>query len=149
MNNVEIVYFSKYYNIQNFVDFYLQGEQVHKVENNGECTLPEGSNCILILPTYEMDYIQPVLDFLEKNHGKVLGIVGSGDRNYHELYLFTAFELSEKYGIPVFGGFENLGSPLDGEAVKNLVKSLKTGEVYDFSHFDPIHEDRDNYFKNR
>lgn len=148
---IKIAYYSRYYNIQNFVDNYLPNVDTYKVGNNGDSSLPKGHKCILILPTYEPEYLEPAYMFLESNKDNVVGIVGSGDRNYGGLYLYSVFEMADEFGIPVLGGFENMGMSNDADSVMSLIDSLQSGLpplVTDTEFFD-IEVDRQNYYKHK
>ena len=47
------------------------------------------------------------------NYKHCLGIIGTGNRNFAGIYIFTAKELSAKYQIPLLYDFEFNGTPAD------------------------------------
>lgn len=149
MNQTKIVYFSKYFNVQNFIDYFMSNAETYPIKNDGTVDIEGDFQCILILPSYESDYMIPLLDFVDKYKHNIKGMIGSGDRNYHELYLFSAFELEIDYGIPVLGGFENMGMQEDADAILKIAKAIDNNEPIPSTHFDCIHEDRESYLANR
>lgn len=52
---------------------------------------------VLIVPTYEDEITYPVTEFLEyaNNAASLKGIVGTGNRNFAELFIFTAKNLAK------------------------------------------------------
>ncbi|AXY25241.1 class Ib ribonucleoside-diphosphate reductase assembly flavoprotein NrdI [Suicoccus acidiformans] len=79
---------------------------------------------ILVVPTYEAEITEPVNDFLETGQNIALcrGIFGGGNRNFAQLFCFTADDLSEEYNIPVLHRFEFQGSEND---VAKMEEELK------------------------
>lgn len=78
---------------------------------------------ILVVPTYEVDVTEIINDFLETGDNVSLckGIFGGGNRNFAELFCFTADDLSKEYGIPVLHRFEFQGSKNDIEKLRKEV----------------------------
>ena len=71
---------------------------------------------LLITPSYaeesptvskSIDVMNPVFDFMAYNENYKLcrGIIGTGNRNFAGIYIFTAKELSAKYQIPLLYDF--------------------------------------------
>ena len=71
------------------------------------------------------DIVYPVFEFLEVpgNVDLCRGIIGSGNRNFAQLYLGTAKELSEKYDLDILYDYEMNGTSVDVEAVHDILKS--------------------------
>lgn len=83
---------------------------------------------VLIVPTYEDEITYPVTEFLEygNNAAQLKGIVGTGNRNFAELFIFTAKSLSQKFNVPIIYAFEFNGTPKDVEKFKEAVKRLES-----------------------
>ena len=63
-----------------------------------------------------------------------LGIIGTGNRNFAGIYIFTAKELSAKYQIPLLYDFEFNGTPADVAAVEKLATQLDKGAKVTFKN---------------
>ena len=97
---------------------------------------------LLITPSYaeesptvskSIDVMDPVFDFMayNDNYKHCLGIIGTGNRNFAGIYIFTAKELSAKYQIPLLydfdlmmGGGHLCGYLLGKEEKKRIEKAL-------------------------
>ena len=90
---------------------------------------------VLIIPTYaESDngrkYSQSILDavfdFIEHNDNasKCVGIVGSGNLNFADLFCWSAHEISQQHNIPVLAEVEFRGTRADIETIKMKIKEL-------------------------
>lgn len=150
MEKVHVVYYSRYYNIANFIDNYVDETKIvtHAVDENGEApTYEEGTPFVFICPSYEPEYVEPAFTFMEAHHEACKGIVGSGDRNYGAIYLYSVFELADTYNKEVYMGIENMGMPQEGDMLLNLVHFLGTGEKLGKIRTKGIDIEKDNYFK--
>lgn len=83
---------------------------------------------VLITPTYDKQITEPINDFLEyqNNSHYLKGIVGTGNRNFAELFIFTAKNLSYEYHVPLIYAFEFNGTPTDVSNFKKAVKELES-----------------------
>ena len=83
---------------------------------------------VLITPTYEENITEPVRDFLDygSNASNLKGIVGTGNRNFAQLFIFTARDLSRDYNVPIIYAFEFNGTPKDVSNFKKAVKKLES-----------------------
>lgn len=83
---------------------------------------------VLIVPTYEDEITYPVTEFLEYNNNAqfLKGIVGTGNRNFAELFIFTAKDLAAKFKAPIIYAFEFNGTPRDVENFKEAVNKLES-----------------------
>ena len=68
------------------------------------------------------------------NYKHCLGIIGTGNRNFAGIYIFTAKELSAKYQIPLLYDFEFNGTPADVAAVEKLATQLDKGAKVTFKN---------------
>lgn len=81
---------------------------------------------ILIVPTYEPDITEVVNDFLDyqDNALHMRGVAGGGNRNFAELYIYTAKDIARDYHVPLVFDFEFNGTPTDVENFKKVVTDL-------------------------
>ena len=100
---------------------------------------------LLITPSYaeesptvskSIEVMDPVFDFMALSDNAKLcrGIIGTGNRNFAGIYIFTAKELSAKHQIPIVYDFEFNGTPTDVEAVENIAHQLDSGAVVKFKN---------------
>lgn len=82
---------------------------------------------VLVVPTYEPEIIMPVLDFLEAGDNRkfLAGVSGSGNRNFAELFVFSAKEIAKKYGVPLIYAFEFSGTKEDVDNFEEEVRKLE------------------------
>lgn len=81
---------------------------------------------ILIVPTYDDDMMDPVIDFLQyKDNAKnCVGIAGGGNRNFNTLYNHTAKDIAAALNVPVVFQFEFNGTQKDVEKFKKVVNEI-------------------------
>ncbi|MBL3716909.1 class Ib ribonucleoside-diphosphate reductase assembly flavoprotein NrdI [Lactococcus garvieae] len=93
---------------------------------------------LLVVPSYadetpgaerSMDIMDPVFEFMAyaDNAQHCKGIVGTGNRNFAFLYIFTAKQLSAQFKIPIVYDFEFNGTPADVAAVEEIAARLDSG----------------------
>lgn len=83
---------------------------------------------LLIVPSYEEAEVEDAfIDFLEteNNISNCVGMVGSGNLNFGELFLVTAKRLHEQYDIPILYKLEFHGTPRDIESIQKILKDLQ------------------------
>ncbi|MDR2465636.1 MAG: class Ib ribonucleoside-diphosphate reductase assembly flavoprotein NrdI [Streptococcaceae bacterium] len=114
-----------FYSVTGQVRRFVQKLGMPSIEVTSDCVISEPF--LLIIPTYDSNMLEPVFDFLEDptNQENCRGIVGSGNRNFADLFIFTAKDLSNEYGIPIVHAFEFSGTDQDVETIKKVVKSLE------------------------
>ena len=126
LENTIIVYKSISGNVKNFISklpiesFEIDNDNIYDYNHNGKF--------LLIVPTYDDFMMEDVFDFMEDNHEQCFGIIGSGNNNFGELYIFTAKNLSKKYDIPIVYDFENNGNKKDVENIKSVIKELNNNK---------------------
>ena len=83
---------------------------------------------ILVVPTYDRDITEVADDFIEfkSNQQQLKGVVGSGNLNFGELYVYTAKEIAHRYHIPMLFDFEMNGTPDDVENFKKVVSEIES-----------------------
>lgn len=81
---------------------------------------------ILIVPAYDDDMMDPVIDFLQyKDNAKnCVGIAGGGNRNFNTLYNHTAKDIAAALNVPVVFQFEFNGTQKDVEKFKKVVNEI-------------------------
>lgn len=84
-------------------------------------------NFIMIAPTYAIEMTDVLNDFLEtgNNLSYCKGVVGAGNRNFNDLYCFTAEDISLDYDIPLLHRLEFQGSDNDVKKVKEIVTEIE------------------------
>jgi Protein involved in ribonucleotide reduction len=85
-----------------------------------------GRSFILIVPSYDDDMMDPVIDFLqyEDNAKNCVGVAGGGNRNFNTLYNHTAKDIAAALNVPVVFEFEFNGTTKDGENFKKVVNEI-------------------------
>lgn len=81
---------------------------------------------ILVVPTYDEDVTEVVDDFVDykQNQKFLIGIAGSGNLNFGPLFVYTAKNLSKKYGVPLLYSFEFSGTIEDVKKFKKVVSEI-------------------------
>ena len=82
---------------------------------------------VLMTPTYEQprlgDYIpRPVRTWLGRNGKWVIGVIGSGNRNFGADYCRAAHDISDCLGVPVLYRCELMGTPTDIDAIDTGIR---------------------------
>ena len=82
---------------------------------------------IAAVPTYEQvrtgDYIpRPVRTWLGRNGQWVIGVIGSGNRNFGADYCRAAHDISDCLGVPVLYRCELMGTPTDIDAIDTGIR---------------------------
>ena len=97
---MKVVYFSVTGQTKRFA-FKLNAYETIEIDPTAELEMKEPY--VLVVPTYEAEFIAPVFDFLEtgENQKFLAGVSGSGNRNFAELFVFSAKEIARKYGVPL------------------------------------------------
>jgi protein involved in ribonucleotide reduction len=117
---MKIAYYSVTRQVSRFVKkLALPDEQVVEVASQRSLSEP----FILIMPTYEQEMLQEVWDFMADNATFCQGIIASGNRNFAELYIYSAKDLSATYQVPILYDFEFNGTTEDVAAVKQILES--------------------------
>lgn len=109
-------------NVRNFVK--RVGFDSFEINDDNIYSFSSADSFILIAPTYEEYMLEDLKDFMEDNHQNCIGIVGSGNYNFANLYIFTAKDLSKQYNIPVIFDFENRGNKKDVLRFKEIVEGM-------------------------
>ncbi|GFH41991.1 protein NrdI [Lactococcus hodotermopsidis] len=110
-----------YYSVTRQVARFVKKLNFPALEITATLTLSEPF--ILIIPTYEKEILQDVWDFMAENAQNCQAIIASGNRNFAELYIYSAKELSAAYQIPIVYDFEFNGTSEDVEKVKEIIES--------------------------
>ena len=120
----KIVYFSLTGQTQKFVQKLPQYEsyQIDAINPFVEMDGP----FILVVPTYEREVLEIVDEFMQTGSNQSLcqGIFGGGNRNFAQLFCFTAKDIAEDYQLPLLHLFEFQGSASDVQALDKEMKSI-------------------------
>lgn len=83
---------------------------------------------ILIVPTYDKEITEVVNDFLDykSNREQIQGVAGGGNRNFAELFIYTANDIARDYNVPMLFAFEFSGTNEDVESFKKVVNELES-----------------------
>ena len=72
---------------------------------------------VLACPTYDQPRggftPKPVTDFLKLHAGKMVGVIGLGNRNFGDKYCQAAHDISNQFNVPVLWRIEIMGSQED------------------------------------
>ncbi|MDR0199910.1 MAG: class Ib ribonucleoside-diphosphate reductase assembly flavoprotein NrdI [Streptococcaceae bacterium] len=125
---MKIVYFSVTGNTRKYVGKIQEWYKVDALEITAED--PEfavDEDFLLIVPCYERNTTNPVWEFMSfaGNSQHCQGVIGGGNRNFAGLFIYTAKDIRDDFGVPLLWGFEFAGMPNDVEFV---VKWLKEHE---------------------
>lgn len=87
-----------------------------------------GEPFVLVVPTYEKEITEPVTDFLyfSTNREMLQGVAGTGNRNFAELFIFTAKDLAAEFKVPLLYAFEFNGTSKDVTNFEKAVNELGT-----------------------
>lgn len=82
---------------------------------------------VIAVPSYEnspqYDDFATLLDM--DVLGNCKGIIGSGNKNFGDLYLVTAKELSKEFSIPIIYEMEFFGTKHDRQELENVIEYLQ------------------------
>lgn len=83
---------------------------------------------ILVVPTYDKEITEVVNDFLDykQNSNYLQGVAGGGNRNFAELFVYTAKDIAREYQVPLLFSFEFSGTNEDIETFKKVVNELES-----------------------
>lgn len=83
---------------------------------------------ILVVPTYEPDVLEVVDDFLEyKTNAQYLkGVAGGGNRNFADLFIYTAKNIAKDYHVPLVFSFEFNGTDDDVKNFRKVVNQFES-----------------------
>ena len=81
---------------------------------------------IVITSTYGEQvahFFYEYIDF-EENRNLLMGVAGSGNRNFNTSYCSNSKELAKKYDVPLLHCFENQGTDKDVQILKEKVREI-------------------------
>ncbi|AMB99154.1 ribonucleotide reductase stimulatory protein [Aerococcus urinaehominis] len=95
--------------------------------DDSNCFTEIDQDFILVAPTYAIEVTDVLNDFLEsgKNLSYCRGVMGGGNRNFNDLFCFTAKDLCDDYHLPLLHMFEFMGSENDVKKVKEIVAEIE------------------------
>jgi len=83
---------------------------------------------VLIVPTYDIEITEVINDFLDYKTNKeyLQGVAGGGNRNFADLFVYTAKDIARDYGVPLLFSFEFSGTNEDVESFKKVVSEIES-----------------------
>lgn len=135
MASVPVYYYSSVSNLTGRFAEHLAEQTGRAVHNLADAEVRHrelGDAWVLLTPSYkagnadEVTLPAPVRAFLRSpaNRRHLVGIIGSGNRNFGEYYQAAARELSTASGRPVLFEFELSGTPEDVDACAAILQDL-------------------------
>lgn len=85
-----------------------------------------GQRYVLVVPSYDDDMMDAVIDFLgyKTNSKNIVGVVGSGNRNFNSLFNHTGRDIAKGLNVPVLYEYEFNGTDKDVQEFKKVVNSI-------------------------
>ncbi|MGR3742456.1 class Ib ribonucleoside-diphosphate reductase assembly flavoprotein NrdI [Companilactobacillus sp. DQM5] len=101
------------------------GLQAYEI-NDADPFYEMGRPFILVVPSYDDEMMDSVIDFLgyKSNRKYIKGVVGSGNRNFNELFNHTGRDIAKGLKIPVLYEYEFNGTDRDVEEFKKVVNTI-------------------------
>ncbi|WP_265458257.1 class Ib ribonucleoside-diphosphate reductase assembly flavoprotein NrdI [Enterococcus sp. HY326] len=83
---------------------------------------------VLVVPTYDIEMTEVVNDFLDfkDNAHQMLGVAGGGNRNFADLFVYTAKDIARDYHVPLVFAFEFSGTNEDVQNFQKVVMELES-----------------------
>ena len=83
---------------------------------------------LLVVPTYDAEVTEVVNDFIEykSNQSHLLGVAGGGNRNFADLFIFTAKDIARDYNVPLVFAFEFNGTEEDVKNFRKVVNQFES-----------------------
>lgn len=124
---MKVVYFSLTGQTRRFVNK-LDLDSYEVTETNPFYQIKE--DYVVVAPTYDIEVTELINDFIEysDNRAYLKGVAGSGNRNFADLFVFTAKDLAKKYNVPMLLEFEFSGTDLDVIHFKKEVDQIEHNE---------------------
>lgn len=126
MNGVMIAFYSMTGNVRRFIkgsDLETQYELYEITEANKNDKISEPF--VLVTSTYGFGGVPDAVEsFLQVNHGGLLAVASSGNRNWGGNFAKAGDHIREQYRVPLLMKFELHGSEKDRESFKEKVGSL-------------------------
>ncbi len=109
----------RFVNKLDFKTYCIDVHDMSKIQSLGE-------NYVLILPTYDLDTVKKIEEFIEfgTNIHFLKGVIGSGNRNFDKEFCISAKYIAKKYNIPLLHCFEFHGQDADVDIVRNEVNKI-------------------------
>lgn len=81
---------------------------------------------VVVAPTYDIEATECINDFIEykDNQSHLKGVMGGGNLNFAELYVFTAKDLAKEYNCKLLYSFEYSGTDTDVENIKKILEQI-------------------------
>lgn len=121
-----VAFASKTGNVKAFVDKLSNQCEISTLHINPDEVQKVNEPFILITYTTGIGKTpQEVLDFLELNAHLMVGVVGSGNMNWGQMYCRASVDVATKYDLPLIHRFELRGMASDISIVKEFIENEK------------------------
>jgi len=81
---------------------------------------------VLMVPTYEQSRggftPRPVQNFLDAHAGNMLGVIGTGNRNFGKHYCRAVHDIAQAYNVPVLWRIDIMGTDEDYRTIDAGIK---------------------------
>jgi ribonucleoside-diphosphate reductase 2, operon protein nrdI len=83
---------------------------------------------VLVIPTYDIEITKVVNDFMnyKDNREFCKGVAGGGNRNFADVFVFTAKDIAKNYDVPLLYSFEFSGTEEDVKNFKKVVMQIES-----------------------
>lgn len=118
---MKIVFFSVTGNVRRFVKDLADFSSLEITQTNP--FIEVNQPFVFIAPAYEKEVTEIAWDFMEtgSNAQNCRGIIGSGNLNFSDLYIYTAKDLARDFDIPLLDDFEAFGTAKERERIKEKI----------------------------
>lgn len=124
--NADIYYFSRTGNLEKFAGK-LRKKGYENVYQFNEETKVDRPFVIVASTIYFGEVPIEYKKFLKENNKYLIGVSGSGNRNWGRNFAIAADIIAEKYNVPIISKFELSGNTHDLENFINRVEEIENG----------------------
>lgn len=124
-----ICYFSsKTGNTERFVKSLDNSLPLYNIQKKGDVFVAK-HNFVLFVATYcngegKNAIPKQVIEFIKRNHTKMVGVVSSGNRNFGKYYAISGDIVSRNCGVPLLHKYELFGTETDKEKINDILKKI-------------------------
>lgn len=123
---MRLVYASLTGNSRSFVNKLLEtNKSIETLEIKSGEEVVEGEYLLLTYTTGQGQTPPKVEKFLIINGRGLLGVIGSGNKNWGSNYCKGALRVAYKYGVPCYHTFQMRGSVEDVQKVSDIIDEMK------------------------
>lgn len=117
---MQLVYYSFTNNTKRFVNKLQSDIEIVSLDEYNR-----NESFVLITPTYNIGQIpKPVNKFLEEHGSNMLGVIGTGNKNWGSTYGLASDKIASMYDVPLLHKLELGGSKEDVKIVDNIIQNM-------------------------